>query len=410
MGAWEQQDRAGNMARLPTELLYNVIECLIPSSPPIAFSAFHIVTRTLLNLCLVSKTVHYAAIRCLFARCLYIDSPERLKLLQQTLIDHHQGRAFGASTSQPAPLKESCLDCNLDARLKNTPTSLIKSLFLAPYPDDTIDSPEIAPLILCLCTTLGPQLTHLVIDIPLRSLYPEDDTNHVRPFLRAAFSQLVALEEFVSTRDELFLDVTTPEQGPLQPAVWSRWPNLKRLALYNVDSSSDRFIRDIRRCRNLTHLVLTRSDGLEELIPSLDLVPGTSLPLQRSPDLRRVSIVNTARGHWYSPAFSFLEWEHCFLGKVWKGVPGGCRVQIVKITVPAPVGREDDDIEVSQEWVREAAIQGAIWEWDGKHLLVKPDPDEPVGFKFGWVPPGWSSTNLPPHLEYHPRQSDFDPD
>lgn len=393
------------MSRLPTELLYNIIECLIPSSPPIAFSASHIVTRTLLNLCLVSKTICHAAIRCLFAHCVYIDSPERLKLLQQTLIDHHQGRAFAENISQRSRLKEGCSDRNIDAYLKSGPTSLIKSLFLAPYPDDTIDSPEIAPLILRLCTTLGAQLTHLVIDIPLRSLYPEDDTNHVRPFLRAAFSQLVALEEFVSTRDELYLDVTRREPGLREQQVWSRWPNLKRLALYNVDLSSDCFIRDIQRCKNLTHLVLTRSDGLEEPISSLDSVLGTPPPLQRSCDLRRVSIVNTAEGHWYAPAFSFLEWEHCFVGKVWNGVPGGCRVQIVKISVPVPVGREEDDIEVCQEWVREAAIQGTLWEWDGRHLLVTPDPNEPVGFKFGWVPPGWSSTSLPPHLEYRPRQS-----
>jgi hypothetical protein len=55
--------------------------------------------------------------------------------------------------------------------------------------------------------------------------------------------------------------------------------------------------------------------------------------------------------------------------------------------------------------VREAAIQGTVWEWhDGKHLLVKPDSNEPVGFKFGWVPPGWPpSTNLPPELEHRPR-------
>jgi hypothetical protein len=401
------------MSRLPTELLYNIIEGLIPSSPPVAFSASHVVTRTLVNLCLVSRSIHHAAIRCLFAHCLYIDSPERLKLLQQTLINHHQGRAFGENISLPPPLPKSWRDCNLGARLRSSPISLIKSLFLAPYPGDTIDCPEIAPLILGLCTTLGPQLTRLVIDIPLRSLYPEDDINHVRPFLRAAFSQLVALEEFVSARDELFLDVTTREQGPRrEPAVWSRWPNLKRLALYNADLSSDRFIRDIGQCANITHLVLTRSDGLEEPIPSLNPVPGSSLPLQRSRELRRVSIVNTASGHWYSPGFSFLEWNYCFVGKVWNGVPGGCRVQIVQITVPVPVGREDDDIELCQEWVREAAIQGTVWEWnDGKHLLVKPDSNEPVGFKFGWVPPGWPpSTNLPPELEHRPRQSDFDSD
>src|ERR1700733_9991989 len=207
------------VCRLPTELLLHIIDSLIPSNPPVAFPASHIVTRTLLKLCLVSKTIHYAAIRLLFAHCVYIDSPDRLRLLQRTLVDHHLERAFGSKIPWQSPLDRDDSDSNLETRHENTPKSFISSLFLAPFPDDTIDSPEIAPLVLGLCTTIGHYLTRLVIDIPLRSLRPEDDTNNVRPFLRAAFQEFVALEEFVSIRDELYLDVIkhTSEHS----AVWS---------------------------------------------------------------------------------------------------------------------------------------------------------------------------------------------
>src|SRR5277367_3130474 len=238
------------VCRLPTELLLHTIDSLIPSNPPVAFPASHIVTRTLLKLCLVSKTIHYAAIRLLFAHCVYVDSPDRLRLLQQTLVDHHLERAFGSRIPRQLPLDRDLPDFNLETRHENTSKPFINSLFLAPFPDDTIDSPEIAQLVLGLCTTIGHYLTRLVIDIPLRSLRPEDDPNNVRPFLQAAFQELVALEEFVSTRDELFRDVTKRDRE--HPAVWSAWPNLKRLALYNVDVSSMRFLRDIQQCRQLT--------------------------------------------------------------------------------------------------------------------------------------------------------------
>ena len=385
--------------RLPTELLLHTIDSLIPSNPPVAFPASHIVTRTLLKLCLVSKTIHYAATRLLFAHCVYVDSPDRLRLLQRTLVDHHVERAFGSRIPRQLPLDRDLPDFNLETCHENTSKPFINSLFLAPFPDDTIDSPEIAPLVLGLCTTIGHYLTRLVIDIPLRSLYPEDDTNNVRPFLQAAFQELVTLEEFVSTRDELFLDVT--EHDREHPAVWSTWPNLKRLALYNVDVSSMRFLRDIRQCRQLTHLVLTRADGLTGRVfpssPSLFPPP----PLQMSHSLQRVLIVNFTDDHGYSPAFSRRKWKDCFLGKVWVAMSDNQKhkLQIARIDVPIPGFREIDyAIERCQEWVCEAAIQGTLWELPGAPLLVKGSPEEVGGLQIGWQLPGSHLPDLSPNI------------
>ena len=373
------------VCRLPTELLLHTIDSLIPSNPPVAFPASHIVTRTLLKLCLVSKTIHYAAIRLLFAHCVYIDSPDRLRLLQRTLVDHHLERAFGSKIPWQSPLDRDDSDSNLETRHENTPKSFISSLFLAPFPDDTIDSPEIAPLVLGLCTTIGHYLTRLVIDIPLRSLRPEDDTNNIRPFLRAAFQEFVGLEEFVSTRDELYLDIT--KRALEHPAVWSTWPNLKRLALYNVDVSSTRFLKDIQQCRQLTHLVLTRADCLTEgVFPSLlPLFPHA--PLQMSHSLQRVLIVNFTQDHKYRPTFSRRRWEDCFLGKVWTATPDNQKhkLQITRIDVSLPGYRDAYcEIERCQEWVCRAAIQGTLWELPGVPLLVKGNPEEVGGLQIGW--------------------------
>src|SRR5271163_4387159 len=132
---------------------------VLPSNPLVAFPASHIVTRTLLKLCLVSKTIHYAAIRLLFAHCVYVDSPDRLRLLQRTLVDHHLERAFGSRIPRQLPLDRDLPDFNLETCHENTSKPFINSLFLAPFPDDTIDS----PLVLGLCTTIGHYLTRLVI-------------------------------------------------------------------------------------------------------------------------------------------------------------------------------------------------------------------------------------------------------
>lgn len=373
------------VCRLPTELLLHIIDSLIPSNPPVAFPASHIVTRTLLKLCLVSKTIHYAAIRLLFAHCVYIDSPDRLRLLQQTLVDHQLERAFGSRIPWHLPLDRDRSGLNPETRHENTPKSFINSLFLTPFPDDTIDFPEIVPLILGLCSTIGHYLTRLVIDIPLRSLYPVDDTNNIRPFLRAAFQEFVVLEEFVSTRDELYLDVT--KRAREHPAVWSTWPNLKRLALYNVDVSSSRFLRDIQQCRQLTHLVLTRTDGLtESVFPSLP-PPFPPLPLQMSHSLQRVLIVNFTQDHECRPAFSRRRWEDCFLGKVWTATSNNQKhkLEIARIDVPLPGYRDADyEIERCQEWVCEAAIQGTLWELPGAPLLVNDNPEEVGGLQIGW--------------------------
>jgi hypothetical protein len=220
-----------------------------------------------------------------------------------------------------------------------------------------------------------------VIDIPLRSLRPEYDTNNVRPLLRAAFQEFVGLEEFVSTRDELYLDVI--EDTSEHPAVWSTWPNLKRLALYNVDVSSIRFLKDIQQCRQLTHLVLTRAGGFtESIFPSLP-PPSPPPPLH---SLQRVLIVNSGHGHEFNPAFSRRRWEDCFFGKVWTATPDNQKhkLQIMRIDVPRRGRDTYFRIERCQELVCKAAIQGTLWELPGTPLLVKGNPEEVGGLQIGW--------------------------
>ncbi len=341
------------MSSLPSELLLYIVDCLIPSDPPIAFPPNHEITRVLLSLSHVSKVIQPSASRHLISHCLYIDSPDRLKLLLRAICN-----------SNPSP--EFALIA------QSRPSASTRSLYLAPFLNDSIDDRFIVLSICRLFAHISPSLTRLVIDMPLRSLYPEDDRRGVRKLLRSAFQKLTALEEFVSTRDELYLGTHRrwAANAEVEPEIWSLWPKLRRLALYNVDVSNLDFLHDIQECTELTHLVMTRSDGLEEPIESLLSTPH----LRISDFLRRVTIVNTWGA--YTRAHTRVQSEltnffNCFLGKIWACYKSQSDMLIFKIEVPSPKSPEsDEDITLAQEWVRDTAIQGKLWEWPSISLCV----------------------------------------
>jgi hypothetical protein len=137
------------------------------------------------------------------------------------------------------------------------------SLYLSPYLSYSIDDLPIAKWIYELFSLIHPTLKCLVIDIPLRSLYPEDDHLSVRPILRDAFLRLVNLEEFTSARDELYLSSRiVKRRSKPEVDVWTNWPYLQRLALYNVDVDYG-FAKTIKNLQHLNTLVLTRADGIQ---------------------------------------------------------------------------------------------------------------------------------------------------
>lgn len=77
--------------RLPLELIYNIIDyCAEVHSPkqPIAFSASHPVTKTLLSLALVSKSISRFVLQHLYRRCTFLDQFDRLHHIQKTLKKH----------------------------------------------------------------------------------------------------------------------------------------------------------------------------------------------------------------------------------------------------------------------------------------------------------------------------------
>lgn len=223
--------------QLPLEVLEQIVEAILPTSFPIAFTASDVVTRTFVSLSLTCRALGPISYRLLYHHCLDVRSPATLKLLVRSLT---------AERVQDALLR---------------PPVYPLGLWLAPYTGDTIDVPEVADQIRGLFAVLARHLERLVIDMPLRSLYPEEDHCFRRPVLRSAFLQLTRLKDFTSIRDELYLSTT--EDSMEEQEVWTFWPRLERLALYNIDASGPQFLRALPQAKKLEQLVLTRADGIE---------------------------------------------------------------------------------------------------------------------------------------------------
>lgn len=324
------------MPHLPTEIILQVIDNLVDfgNVNPVAIDIKDVRTRVLYSLLTVCRTVHSVAKRHLWTSCMYIDSPHRLSLLVRSL--HEPPFSF---------------------QLK----PLVTNLYLSPY-HGNIDNPNTAAKILELFTVIGPNLKRLVSNIPLRSLFPEEDEKLVRPVLRKAHLCLVNLEEFTSVRDELFL-ATKPDHwnNEPEPEVWTLWPKLRKLALYNV-LVSEHWTENIKSMGHLETLALTRADGLAQYpLPQMFAQRDDSRSL-------RIFIVNES-------SFDFSNDINMGLGETYESSDGvemavpdlrdyKGSVEIVKVPITIYGGLENS-IKGIQRRVRDAALDDTLWAGEG---------------------------------------------
>ena len=318
------------MSTIPGEVILQVVDNFIPLHSRKIHRPSDIVTRTLISLTLTCKLTYPLARRLLFHHCLYIDSKDRL----DSLLDK-SGYFISNDHSQSIPAS---------------------SLFLAPFPPESLNEPQIVNQIECLFAHICTTLKNLVIDMPLRYLYPNEDVHGIRKPLREAFCRLTALEDFCSVKDELFLDAL--ESGD-EPEVWISWPRLRRLALYNPYVEST-FVADLQECQTLTHLVIVRADAYME--QPLTTSEAVGIPFS----LDRVLVVNTKDDRLRDARLNKAsEWHVSFWGCLMFMQSCGMNELVSYVDVPVPPGREDEDISLCQEWLCAQAVDGTLWDFPG---------------------------------------------
>ncbi|KAN0109976.1 hypothetical protein V8E51_006363 [Hyaloscypha variabilis] len=316
---------------LPSDIILCIIDFVAPTSratAKLAYEPSHTITKTLLALTLTARITYPAARQLLYSHCLYIDAPRRLRCLLNSFTAHTTDTSTANSahpSTQPTTPHET-------------------SLYLAPFLNDTIAELPTTRDVASLLSILAPTLHHIVIDIPLRSLHPEDDNLGIRQILYDAFAQLTSLESLCSARDGAFLnyskDWLSSAERMKEWDLWPDlplWPKLRLLALYNCDLTSDVFWRDISELGSLETLVLTRADGVREV------------------DVRR-------------------EWRRCGRGReltMWfvdvdggRGIPAtvewreGDKLMIRVGCVPTSYYGDENEIELCQDWIKRAAMKG----------------------------------------------------
>ncbi|OJZ87301.1 hypothetical protein ASPFODRAFT_131461 [Aspergillus luchuensis CBS 106.47] len=346
--------------RLPPEIIQLIIESIIPPDPPVAYPDFSGEIDTLVNLTLVSRFTCQIARRLLINHCLLIDDEW---LLGQLL-----------ECEPPELVNRRPNDTGAQVQ-KSTAAGLVLVL---DEPDRLPVARDIETLSFYLCH----RLTRLVIDLPLRFYNPSIPELEVRPMLREAFKRLTLLEEFCSAADDLCLDTQklpyiweTPsdqlEEADYEPAVWSLWPRLRRLALCEVDVTSMQFIGGLRRCSKLTHLVLVAPSGLDRDVrsgwQSTDFLPS----------LERLLIADSADEFEMVNGKDHLGDDKGFVRQLfqcYKSRESGKQRYfsndeecvefdslVKKIAFPVPNYRKGDDDIICHGWLLDASIDGTIW-------------------------------------------------
>ncbi|PHH86723.1 hypothetical protein CDD83_9833 [Cordyceps sp. RAO-2017] len=373
---------------LPLEILLHIMQCLLPRDADEILPATSDVTKTLLGLSRTCRALHPTASAMLRRHCMCIDSKAKARRLARLLED-------GADGSGGRP--------GFPGRLQ------VSQMFLAPFPspgaaevgedgsgwarqdddfdemvdedkeDDEstrspLDDPPTAEAVRVMLKAFAPSLRRLVIDMPLRQLYPDEDRRGVRRTLRDGFEALAGLEELTSIRDELFLAVH-PDRSRGERPVWATcWPRLRRLALYNQDLSGADIWHHMCRHPSLEMAVFARPDMDQDALPGSFDVKSAWFDACRSTQLagkqarEGITLVFVDCGP-LQPSFGVL-------GKLWRAMDPKHAVRVLLADVPpsSSGGRDEEDcadpISLTQAFLVRHGLRGSLF--DEAAMAVRP--------------------------------------
>jgi hypothetical protein len=310
---------------LPLELILQVIEAVLPSHDSAIIPRKHSATKTLLTFTLVSRSTYVVASRLLRQRCVYLDS----------------SRALGTFLRCIPRLWPSL---PLVLSLKN-----ITMLYLKPF-THTLDDQPIALWIRELFCEVCESLTRLVIDIPFASMDPFDDHLNVRKTLRDGFARLTKLEEFICIGDYPSLSMAGGETD-----IWRLWPELQRLVLFKVPMSNHWLWWNIATLPKLHTVIFPRPQRSKEYNIKDEYfrkLPPDDPLLKRK---LRVMMVDTEMQYSNVP-MNTTDWDE---------IDPDMWMRVELYTVPTAEYGRDDEWKLCSDWVRQAAVNGTLWEWEG---------------------------------------------
>ncbi|KAF5002996.1 hypothetical protein FDECE_10431 [Fusarium decemcellulare] len=222
------------MPHLPLELVLNILESSLPSGGP------HVIAnpstpdvQLLVTWAQVCRTTYAPATKCLREHCVYLDTAARLQKFLKCLA---ASKGLEASTLPPT-----------------IPLSSVSSVYLG-LDTDSIRSSQIVSLAQDVFIELGGSVRRLILDLPLRRIpITESADFFTNRIFAESLAALVNLEEFVTVGGMPAVDFWNFESD-----VCRRWPNLRRLAGFQVNLSEEALWHNVARCRNLEQVVISR--------------------------------------------------------------------------------------------------------------------------------------------------------
>ncbi|GJC99472.1 hypothetical protein ColKHC_08298 [Colletotrichum higginsianum] len=320
--------------RLPPELILHVIESLLPPNESAILPASHSATRALVCFTMVSRSTYDFTIRLLRKRCMHVDSTRRLSLLLLSILSP-------PLRSLPPTLSLKC----------------ITSLYLSPFGRSLDDKPTAMWVREIFCEVCD-SLRRLVVDMPFGSLSGYDDHLDVRPTLTDGFQRLSKLEELVCLRDYPALTFM-PQTFTVN--CWSLWPKLRRVVLFRAPMSSHWLWYDVANTASLELVVLARpldlgsaniKDDYHHMLKTHDYLAPRKLRVVLADvesDLAEVQTANWAERD-----------------------PDGL-IAVERYHIPTSFYGDEDTDELCCGWVKTAALNGSIWDWEGQPVVVQPE-------------------------------------
>lgn len=315
------------LANLPPELLFHIVDCVVPANPSILMPASHTSTKTLLSLMRASRATYAQASKLLRQRCVYVDSSRKLARLLLCM------PGMAASPTLPPTLS-----------LRH-----VTSLFLAPFGPSLDDLPTAEWVRELLCS-VAEALRRLVIQMPFSSLDALDDHLNVRRSLRDGFERLIHLEEFICLEE--FPALSSPDSHP-NGNIWHSWPKLRRMVLFNPPLGNHRLWWDIATLSSLQHVVLATPRNLDSTNIKeeyFDQLPRDDPRLAR---LMRLVLLDAAYA------------IHGVATARWPAIDPDGVLSVETYEVPMPFYGDETPHELVTSWVKRGALDGSLWEWTG---------------------------------------------